>query len=75
MTTLTWNGTDVPKELLDLPPGRYVVTGVDAEPDLTKEEEAGLRLALEQADRGDLIAQDEVENEIRGRIAVIRARR
>jgi len=75
MTTLTWNGTDLPQELLDLPPGRYVVTGLDWQPELTKDEEAGLRLALEQADRGDVISQDEVENEMRGRISAIRARR
>ena len=75
MTTLTWNGTDLPQELLDLAPGRYVVTGLDWAPDLTKDEEEGLRLALEQAVRGDLVSQDDVENEMRGRIAAIRARR
>jgi len=45
---LTWNGKDVPAELLDLPAGRYVVGPTDEEaPALSPEEEAGIEAALE----------------------------
>jgi len=41
-----WNGKDIPPELLELPPGRYVVEPVEEEA-LTFEEEAGIEAALE----------------------------
>jgi len=45
---LTWNGKDVPAELLDLPAGRYVVVPMDEDaPALSPEEEAGIEAALE----------------------------
>jgi hypothetical protein len=45
---VTWNGKDIPPELLELPPGRYVVEPVEEEaPVLTLEEEAGIEAALE----------------------------
>jgi hypothetical protein len=43
---VTWNGKDIPPELLELPPGRYVVEPVEEEA-LTFEEEAGIEAALE----------------------------
>ena len=43
---LNWNGTDLPKELQDLPAGRYVVEAVDEAPALEPDDEAGLRQAL-----------------------------
>lgn len=65
MTTLTWNGTSVPEELRDLPPGRYVITGVDDAPPLTEAEEAGLREALNQARQGKLIEHAAVKERVR----------
>ena len=43
---LTWNGTDLPEELRELPAGRYLVEAVDEVPALTEEEDSGLRQAL-----------------------------
>jgi hypothetical protein len=45
---ITWNGNDIPPELLELPAGRFVVEPVEDEaPVLTPEEEAGIAAALE----------------------------
>jgi hypothetical protein len=49
---LHWNGKDVPQELRSLPEGRYVVDAVDAAPDLSPDEEAGLEVALESLRQG-----------------------
>ena len=46
---LHWNGKDVPQELRSLPEGRYVV---DAAPDLSPDEDAGLEVALESLRQG-----------------------
>jgi hypothetical protein len=45
---MTWNGTDLPAEFRDLPPGLYVVEPVDSEaPALSPDEEAGIEAAPE----------------------------
>ena len=45
---LTWNRKDIPPELLKLPAGRYFVEPVEDEPPVvTREEEAGIEVALE----------------------------
>jgi hypothetical protein len=52
---LTWNGEALPEqvreqmpaELRDLPAGRYVIEPVDDALELTEEQEAGIRAALE----------------------------
>jgi hypothetical protein len=49
---LKWNGRDLPDELRELPPGRYVVESVDAAPDLTPEQERDLATAIDEADAG-----------------------
>jgi hypothetical protein len=41
-----WNGEDVPKELRELPKGRYVVVAVDEVTELDADQEAGLEAAL-----------------------------
>ena len=43
---LQWNGKDLPEELRELPPGRYVLEPADVVPTLTDDEEEGLRQAL-----------------------------
>lgn len=43
---LDWNGGDLPDELRQLPAGRYVVESVDDAPELTEDEEEGIRQAL-----------------------------
>ena len=53
---VTWNGKDVPRELRDLPAGRYVVEAIEDEgPALTPEEEAGIEAALESYRAGRVI--------------------
>jgi len=53
---LTWNGKDVPPELLELPVGRYVVEAVeDDSVSLSPEEEVGLEVALESFRQGRLV--------------------
>jgi hypothetical protein len=53
---LTWNGRDVPAELLDLPAGRYLVVPMDENaPALSLEEEAGIEAALESYRQGRVI--------------------
>lgn len=66
---IEWDGNHLPSELRELPPGRYVITVVEDDEELTPEEEAGLLHALEQADRGEGIPLDEVMREFRERIA------
>ena len=53
---MTWNGTDVPPELRDLPAGRYVVEAVEDEARaLSPEEEAGIEAALESYRQGRVV--------------------
>ena len=53
---VTWNGKDVPAELRDLPPGRYVVEAIDDDaPALSPEEEAGIEAALESYRQGRVV--------------------
>ncbi len=56
---LKWNGRDVPDELRELPPGRYVVESVDHAPELTAEEEDDLAAAITEADEGQGMGLDE----------------
>lgn len=56
---LNWNGKDLPSELRKLMPGRYVVAAVDV-PELTAEEEDGIRLGLAQIDRGEAVPAADV---------------
>lgn len=41
-----WNGKDLPEELRELPAGRYLIEPVDEAPELTDDEEDGIRQAL-----------------------------
>ena len=53
---VTWNGKDVPPELLELPAGRYVVEAVDEEAAaLSPEEEVGIEAALESCRKGRVV--------------------
>jgi hypothetical protein len=49
---LHWNGRDLPDELRELPAGRYVLERADEAPELTAEEEEGLRRALASVAEG-----------------------
>jgi hypothetical protein len=53
---VTWNGKDLPAEIRDLPPGRYVVEPVDSEaPALSPDEEAGIDAALASYRQGRIV--------------------
>lgn len=53
---VTWNGKDIPPELLELPAGRYVVESVEEEPPvLTPEGEAGIEAAPESYHQGRIV--------------------
>jgi hypothetical protein len=53
---VTWNGKDIPPELLELPAGRYVVE--EEPPVLTPEEEAGIEAALEPCRQGHVLQEN-----------------
>lgn len=55
----------LPEQLRDLPAGVYVIEPVDEDGELTPEEEAGLELALDQLEAGDVISAEEVCRELR----------
>jgi hypothetical protein len=61
---LTWNGSDVPSELRELPAGRYVLESVDEAPVLTAAEEQGLRDALGSLASGRGRSLDDVRRSI-----------
>ncbi len=44
LKVINWDGTRIPDELRDLPPGRYAVSAIDAPAALTEAEEAGIIL-------------------------------
>ncbi len=69
MTTkvINWDGRHIPSELKGLPPGRYVIEPADEAPELTPEEEAGLRLGLDQLEAGEGKTLEEVLKELRRR--------
>ena len=61
---LKWNGHDLPEELRELPPGRYVVESVDRAPELTPEQEDDLVAALREADEGQGVSLGEARQQI-----------
>lgn len=59
-----WNGRDVPDELRELPPGRYVVESIDRAPALTPDQEDDLIAAIREADEGQGVGLDEARQRI-----------
>ena len=53
-----WNGADLPRELKELPAGRYVVESVDEVPELTDQEAEGLRRAMQSVAEGRGVPAD-----------------
>ena len=60
MTTIHWNGADLPEKLRDLPAGTYVIEPASELVSLTEDEERGLVEALESLRAGRGISHDEV---------------
>lgn len=60
-----WDGSRMPEELRELPPGRYAVEPIDDLSPLTADEEAGILTGLDQLDAGRGIPLADVVREIR----------
>ena len=75
-TVIDWNGTDVPAELANVPPGRYRLVAVEAEGgfELSLEQEEGIRAAMRSLDAGHGVPLAAVDAELRAIIAAARAR-
>jgi len=71
-TIINWDGTNLPEELHRLPPGQYVVEVVDDHggdiTELTPEEDAGIRLALDQVEAGQFVPYDVAMRKLRARL-------
>lgn len=68
---IEWDGTNVPEELRQLPPGRYIVDAVENMEDLddlTPEEKAGLEHAFDEAEAGNVVPYDVAMRELRSRL-------
>lgn len=63
-----WNGTDLPPELKELPPGRYHLAPLDEGPPLTTEEEAGLYAAMDSVARGAVVPADQARERLEARL-------
>ena len=61
---IKWDGSHVPEELRNLPPGQYAIESVDQVGTLTEEEEAGILAGLTELDAGKGIPLSEVVREI-----------
>jgi hypothetical protein len=60
-----WDGSRVPDELRDLPPGSYAIASIGEPEPLTGEQDAGIREALDELDAGRGIALVDIVREIR----------
>ena len=66
-TVIEWDGTHVPEELRKLPPGRYIVEVMDDVEQLSPEEDAAVRLGLDELEAGEILPLEDVVREIRAR--------
>ena len=64
---IEWDGKNVPEDLRQLPPGRYLVGPAYElwDEELTPEEDAGIRAALDDLDAGHEIPYEEAMRELR----------
>jgi hypothetical protein len=60
-----WDGSRVPDELRNLPPGLYAIASIDEPAPLTDEEETGIRKGLDELDAGRGVPLADVVREIR----------
>ena len=68
---IEWDGKNVPEGLRELPPGRYLLGPAYElwdDDELTPEEDAGIRLAMDQIDAGQGVPLEEAMRQIRSRI-------
>jgi hypothetical protein len=67
---IEWDGTTVPEELKNLPPGRYLIGPAYEiwDDELTPEEDAGIQLALDQIEAGEGIPYAEAMRQLRSEL-------
>lgn len=66
---IEWDGKNVPEDLRQLPPGRYLIGPAYElwDEELTPEEEAGIRHAMDQIEAGQGVPLEEAMRQIRSR--------
>ncbi len=64
-----WDGSRVPDELRDLPPGSYAIASIDEPDPLTDEEEAGIQKGLGELDAGRGIPLADIVREMSPRLS------
>jgi len=64
---IDWDGEHLPKELAELPPGRYQLFLVDDVYELSEEEDAAVQEGIDEAEAGSVLPLDDVIREIRAR--------
>jgi hypothetical protein len=67
-TVIDWDGSNVPRELRVLPPGRYLVAPMDDSTELSSEEDAEVRLGLDDLKAGNVVPLDQVIRELGPRL-------
>jgi hypothetical protein len=65
---IEWDGTHLPKELEQLPPGRYQLFVADDTMELSEEEEAAIRAGLDDVAAGRVRPLDDAIRDIRARL-------
>ena len=66
-TVIDWDGTRLPDELRGLPPGRYLLAPLDEQDELTPEEDAAVRLGLDDMAAGEVMPLGDVIREVHER--------
>jgi len=67
-TVIEWDGTHLPKELQQMPPGLYLLAVHDDDADeLSADEDAAVRLGFDDLAAGRALPLDKVIREVRGR--------
>ena len=59
-TVIDWDGATVPPELHVLPPGKYVLSPLEEDLELTPDEERAVREGLEDVKAGRLVSFEKV---------------
>jgi hypothetical protein len=65
---IEWDGSHVPAELKNLPPGRYAIEPIDQLSPLTEEDESGIVEGINELDAGRGIPLADVLREIRSNL-------
>ena len=65
LKVIDWDGTNLPAQLKELPPGRYAVESLESVLPLTAEEDEGLRAALDEMEAGEGVDVDDFIRELR----------